>query len=92
MLLFLVICGLVFAAIGAVLGALMTRHLPRAFVVVFLAALLVGAAYQLFDAQSLDEFERAGAHIMAFVVLLPGFIGCLSTASFLYRRQSINVR
>lgn len=87
MVLVLGVSALVFGFVGAVLGGLMAYYLPRVVLLVFWAALLLGTMYEFLLTRTLDEYERAGANILVFAVLLPLLIGSLIAGILLHRRQ-----
>ena len=88
MILVLGLSALVVGAVGALLGALAARYLPKALLFVVWAALLAGAAYQFLQSRSLDEYERAGSDVVVFTLLLPLLIGSLITGSLVRRKQT----
>ena len=88
MILVLGLSALVVGAVGALLGALAARYLPKALLFVFWSALLVGTVHEFLRSRTLDEYERAGSDIVVFALLLPLLIGSLITGSLVRRKQT----
>lgn len=86
MILVLFLSALVACAVGAILGLVVARFLPKVLLYVLWAALTAGALYQFLQTNMLDDYERAGANIVLFSVLLPLLIGSLITGTFARHR------
>jgi uncharacterized membrane protein YfcA len=88
MILVLGLVAIVALMAGAVLGALIARFLPVLFLYVFWAVLLAVTAYQVLQLGAPDEFDRAGANIVIFAVLLPLLGGSLLSGIWVRRHKT----
>lgn len=87
MILVLALTTIVIGAVGAILGALLARYLPKVFLFVIWGALLASIIYLFLQGRTLDDYERTSANMLAFAVLLPLLIGSLITGNWVRRKQ-----
>jgi len=77
MILVLLLGALVACAVGAILGLVVARFFPKVVLYVLWGALTAGALYQFLQTNAPDDYDRAGANIVLFSLLLPMLIGSL---------------
>lgn len=87
MALVLVLSAIVIGAVGALLGGLFARYLPRAVLFVVWGALVASAMYVFLQGRAADEFDRISSNMLVFAVLVPFLIGSLIMGSIVRRRQ-----
>jgi hypothetical protein len=86
MALVLVLSAAVMGGFGAVLGAVLAYYLPRLVLHLLWGALAAGGVLAFLQGRAADEFDRIGANITVFAVLLPFLIGSLITGTMVRRK------
>ena len=86
MILVLLLSALVARAAGAIVGLVVARFFPKIFLYVLWGALAAGVLYQFLQTTAPDDYERAGATIVLYSVLLPMLVGSLISGIFVRHR------